>query len=186
MEIEQILREAADHAKELELTVKMQKSIINDLELRLGEEKALCAVWRKRALLAEKESGERDVEGAVPYKAKPDAEARAPELRPYEGDPFTLYRRAIKVFGAPAQKLKCVEELLELALALVRDQLGRTDLVNIAEERADVEIMLCQLSIIQDDQKAADAWAREKLRRLEQMVEAEEEQKRNFCGGMHD
>ena len=36
MEIEQILRDAADHAKELELTVKMQKSIINDLELRLG------------------------------------------------------------------------------------------------------------------------------------------------------
>lgn len=197
------MRDAADHAKELELTVKMQKSIINDLELRLGEEKALCAGWRKRALLAEKELGasggriataaprnDEDVKrlkfkkalvengGPVescPCKEEQTVEEQAPELRPYNGDPYALYKRAIKAFGARAQKLKCVEELLELALALVRDQFGRSDPVNIAEERADVGIMLQQLAMIQDDQEAVDAWAQEKLRRLEQLAEAEEE-----------
>lgn len=190
MELEQILRDAADQAKELELTVKMQKSIIADLELRLGEEKALCAGWRKRALLAEKELGasggriataaprnDKDVEmrGAVRCKEGDAALVRTPECRPYEGNTFALYRRAIRAFGGRTQKLKCIEELLELALALVRDQLWRSDPVNIAEERADVSIMLEQLALIQDDQEAVDAWAQEKLRRLEQLAEAEEE-----------
>lgn len=187
MEIEQILREAADHAKELELTVKMQKSIINDLELRLGEEKALCAGWRKRALLAEKAEDERLLKfkqdlaergGPIesrPYEEEQTVEEQAPELRPYVGDAGALYRRAIKTFGARAQKLKCVEELLELALALVRDQLGRTDRKNISEERADVGIMLYQLAMIQNDEEDVESWINEKLCRLFQTVLAEEE-----------
>ena len=206
MEIEQILRNLADQAKELELTVKMQKGIINDLELRLGEEKALCAGWRERALLAEKESGasggriataaprnDEDIKrlkfkkalvengGPVESCLREDeqaAEDRAPELRPYNGDPFTLYKRAIRAFGAPAQKLKCVEELLELALALVRDQLGRSDRKNISEERADVGIMLYQLGMIQNDEDDVTAWINEKLCRLYVTVRAEEEKNR--------
>lgn len=181
--------ETRKQIEELELTMKMQKSIIEDLELRLGEEKALCAGWRKRALLAEKELGasggriataaprnDKDVEmcSAVTGKVKPDTEKGTSELRTYVGDADALYRRAIKTFGAPAQKLKCVEELLELALALVRDQLGRSDRKNISEERADVGIMLYQLAMIQNDEDDVTAWVYEKLCRLEQTVRAEE------------
>lgn len=171
MEIEQILRDLADQAKELELTVKMQKSIINNLELRLGEEKAMCAGWRQRALLAEKKVGEQDVEGAVPYTVDMDEVRRTGKFRPYNKNPYKLYTRTIHAFGERAQKLKCVEELLELALALVRDQLGRSDPVNIAEERADVRIMLTQLEMIQDDEEAVQKWENEKLCRLEQALD---------------
>ena len=179
--------ETRKQIEELELTIKMQKGIIKDLEKRIGEEKRLCAEWRKRALLAEKAEDKKLLkfkqdlaERGGPIESRPceeeqTVEEQAPELRPYVGDADALYRRTIRTFGARAQKLKCVEELLELALALVRDQLGRTDRKNISEERADVGIMLYQLVMIQNDDDDVTAWVNEKLCRLFQTVLAEEE-----------
>ena len=179
--------ETRKQIEELELTIKMQKGIIKDLEKRIGEEKRLCAEWRKRALLAEKAEDKKLLkfkqdlaERGGPIESRPceeeqTVEEQAPELRPYVGDADALYRRTIRTFGARAQKLKCVEELLELALALVRDQLGRTDRKNISEERADVGIMLYQLGMIQNDDDDVTAWVNEKLCRLFQTVLAEEE-----------
>lgn len=176
MEIEQILRDAADHAKELELTVKMQKSIINDLELRLGEEKALCAGWRKRALVAEKNEKALTptvATGSDQNATVPATDQAARLQRIWASDAGVLLR-AVHHFGPQAQKLKTVEEMLELSLALVRDRLGRSDPANIAEEHADVEIMLQQLSMIQQDKEDVETWTREKLNRLSDILERDE------------
>ncbi|MBQ9719710.1 MAG: hypothetical protein IJV64_03350 [Oscillospiraceae bacterium] len=195
MDHQKMIGELGEAFKELTYTVNIQKTLLRDLETRLAEEKRLCAEWRRRALIAEKENGasggriataaprnDMDIElrnagDAVPYERDQDAEERADNIRPYSGGSYALYKRAIRVFGARAQKLKCVEELLELGLALIRDQLGRSDPANIAEERADVRIMLTQLEMIQDDEEAVQAWVNEKLCRLEQTVTEEEKRR---------
>lgn len=167
--------ETKNRIEELELTIKMQKGIIEDLEKRLAEEKRLCAEWRKRALIAEKAVAKRDVEDAVTYSDASDAAARniLDTKGPYTDYADGVFRKAICTFGERAQKLKTVEELLELGLALVRDQLGRTDLANITEERADVGIMLRQLDMIVNDSMAVDTWTLEKVERLNEMLEGQ-------------
>ena len=53
---------------------------------------------------------------------------------------------AIQTFGEQAQERQTIEELSELVQAICHKHRGRTH--NIAEEIADVEIMLAQLKII--------------------------------------
>ena len=85
-----------------------------------------------------------------------------------------LLERAIQTYGAPRQIMKAVEELGELSAALGRFE-GARDAVapeynrlldNLAEEIADVRVMLDQLCLIYDLEGRADQWRMYKLDRL--------------------
>jgi NTP pyrophosphatase (non-canonical NTP hydrolase) len=55
------------------------------------------------------------------------------------------YEKILNHYGQESQILKTIEELGELTTALSRSLNGREDIDNIAEEIADVEIMLEQM-----------------------------------------
>ena len=61
---------------------------------------------------------------------------------------MNIYQEAINKFGADNQILKAVEELNELATALMHYRQGKANLHQIDNERADVIIVLHQLDII--------------------------------------
>ena len=82
-----------------------------------------------------------------------------------------IYREAVHWFGAESQTRKAAEECVELSLALLHALDGRANLDNIAEEIADVEIMLAQLRLIYGGQDV-DAWKAEKLAALSLKIEA--------------
>ena len=66
---------------------------------------------------------------------------------------------AIRKYGQSAQQFKAIEELSELIRALARCD----DPENIAEEMADVRIMLDQLEIIFDNRERVRRWETKKL-----------------------
>ena len=86
-----------------------------------------------------------------------------------------ICQAAVKKFGRVSQVLKTVEELTELARALVRDlpiDAPEEAEVNVCEEIADVEIMLTQLWLLYDTSEIND-WRDSKLERLARMVGVE-------------
>lgn len=75
--------------------------------------------------------------------------------------------RAIGIFGAEDQTLLAMEECAELIQALSHKLRGRNH--NVEEEIADVEIMLCQMKLLADEEKIK--WYRaEKLSRLDGLI----------------
>lgn len=96
------------------------------------------------------------------------------ELTPEQKD-TALYEAAVEKFGEDAQMLIAVEELGELSKALLKwlryknfDQGRREELLKaIAEERADVSIMLNQLEVMFGENSEAEA---EKLDHLADLV----------------
>ena len=79
-----------------------------------------------------------------------------------------ILRAAIRKYGPGAQRDKAIEELSELIRALARAD----DAENVAEEMADVRIMLDQLEIIFRNGQKVARWEVMKLRRLDQRVHA--------------
>jgi hypothetical protein len=79
-----------------------------------------------------------------------------------------ILRTAIEKYGRGAQRDKAIEELSELIRALARAD----DAENIAEEMADVRIMLDQLEIIFGNGPKVARYEVLKLRRLDQRVHA--------------
>ena len=87
---------------------------------------------------------------------------------------------AVRTFGPAGQLVKAIEELGELTQALckyINDYPGleneehRQSLTDhVAEEMADVAIMLEQLKIILGNHARVDAWTHEKLARLNARV----------------
>lgn len=75
---------------------------------------------------------------------------------------------AVEHYGHGPQIQKTVEELSELIRALAR----LDDLDNIAEEIADVRIMLDQLMIIFGNREAVQVWELRKLQRLNRRMGA--------------
>ena len=75
-----------------------------------------------------------------------------------------IYRHAIAAFGADMQECVAIEECAELIQAITHKHRCRTH--NIAEEIADVEIMLAQLKIINGCASEVDAIHEEKVKRL--------------------
>lgn len=59
-----------------------------------------------------------------------------------------------------------IGEVGELLTAMADHKRGRDTVDHIAEETADVEIMLAQLKIIHQCRDAVKAWRRKKLKRL--------------------
>ena len=76
--------------------------------------------------------------------------------------------QAIVEYGAEAQTDMMIEEMSELAKALLkhRRKESKETLDNILEEIADVQIMLDQMKLIHDDGKATDKYRNVKLLRL--------------------
>lgn len=97
------------------------------------------------------------------------------ELTP-EQQEMALYEKAVEKFGEEAQILIAIEEMSELTKALLKylryKQFGQLDkettIKAIAEERADVEIMLNQLHVIFGDNTEEEI---AKLKHLKALVE---------------
>ena len=81
-------------------------------------------------------------------------------------DEQRIYRAALAAWGADAQTLMVFEEMAELQKELCKAARGKDNREAIAEEIADVEIMLGQMKILHDCTKAAAAYRESKLRRL--------------------
>lgn len=82
----------------------------------------------------------------------------------------SILRAAVEKYGPGAQRMKAIEELGELIRAIARAD----DPDNIAEEMADVEIMLAQLKIILGNDADVERWKAKKLQRLNQRLHAAE------------
>lgn len=76
-------------------------------------------------------------------------------------------RAAAQTFGANPQKAKAVEEMAELTKELCKDLNGQGSLAHIAEEIADVEIMLEQLKLIYSNTALVYAYRKQKIQRLQ-------------------
>ena len=77
---------------------------------------------------------------------------------------FEILSEAIKVFGQKAQEEVAIEEMAELIQAITHKHRGREH--NIAEEIADVEIMLEQLKIINNCASEVEYIKQQKINRL--------------------
>ena len=75
---------------------------------------------------------------------------------------------AINTYGDKAQEMVAIEECAELIQAISHKHRGRE--YNIAEEIADVEIMLEQLKIINHCHKEVEEIHKQKIKRLYQRV----------------
>lgn len=77
----------------------------------------------------------------------------------------TTHQLALSKFGENAQKEMLIEEMAELTQAILKDRRGRES--NIAEEIADVQIVLDQIKLLHPDWKT---WEQIKLKRLEEIL----------------
>lgn len=83
-----------------------------------------------------------------------------------------IYKAALSKFGATKQIFKTFEEMAELQVAIGQNQTkGIGNYNDIAEEIADVRIMLEQMLILFDCRGLSDRYRREKVARLEKAVE---------------
>ena len=82
----------------------------------------------------------------------------------------TLCSRALRAWGAEMQSVVAAEELSELQKELCKSVRGEDNADAIAEEIADVQIMLEQMMLLHDCRDDVDEWRRRKLERLEQRL----------------
>jgi len=84
-----------------------------------------------------------------------------------------IFRRASDTWGAVAQMIVAVEECAELQQAIIKAIRTGKSSINLAEEIADVSIMLDQLVFLfpEIDTKVK-AWRKTKLARLENKLDA--------------
>ena len=78
----------------------------------------------------------------------------------------TIYTQAIAKWGAQAQTLMVMEEMAELQKELCKHARGRENTEHIAEEIADVLIMLEQMMVLHGCEKRAAVLKEYKLERL--------------------
>lgn len=77
-------------------------------------------------------------------------------------------QRAIDAWGKSSQLIICIEEMAELTKELSKNLRGQDNDLGIAEEVADVEIMLEQLKLIFDIRTDVECVKNDKLIRLDQ------------------
>lgn len=86
-----------------------------------------------------------------------------------------IFRKALETYGPDAQTLMVFEEMAELQKELCKHARGKDNRLAIAEEIADVWIMLNQMILLHDCAEDVKRIMKEKLERLEgnlQEVEA--------------
>lgn len=81
-----------------------------------------------------------------------------------------LCTQAVKHFGSDSRILLAIEEMAELQKELCKHSRGRDNYYNIAEEIADVQIMLEQLMIMFDCRETVEEWKFAKLMRLKELM----------------
>lgn len=79
-------------------------------------------------------------------------------------------RSAIEHYGAEPQKLMVMEEMSELQKELCKNSRGHDNHINIAEEIADVLIMLEQMVILYDCAEQVEDWHKVKVARLKKRI----------------
>ena len=82
-----------------------------------------------------------------------------------------IYRAALVVFGDSRQIEKTFEEIGEFMEALIKCKYGRDKMPHLAEEMADVHIMLDQMAVLFGCVDEVERMKRYKIRRLEQRIE---------------
>lgn len=83
-----------------------------------------------------------------------------------------IYNRALKLFGAHMQMIVALEECSELQKELTKTIRGNGDLSNLAEEIADVEIMLDQMKLLFKLQSKVIEYKGAKIVRLKKVIES--------------
>jgi DNA-directed RNA polymerase subunit F len=81
---------------------------------------------------------------------------------------MNIYEQAVNKFGADHQILKAVEELNELAVALMHYRDGKATSEQVMNEVADVQILFEQLELIFEMESAP--FVHEKLKKLEIII----------------
>ena len=81
-----------------------------------------------------------------------------------------VLNRAINKYGPTIQKTVAIEEMSELTKEIVKDIRDMPCRLAIAEEIADVEIMLEQLKIIYEAHEAVEQFKASKINRLNQRM----------------
>ena len=88
-----------------------------------------------------------------------------------------VLKEAISRYGDDMQITVCIEELSELTKELCKFKRGEGKKLNIAEEMADVRIMLDQLEIIFDNSEDVQDWYKYKVNRLKSRIRIEKKAK---------
>lgn len=83
-----------------------------------------------------------------------------------ESKKFSIYKKAISSFGKVAQMIVAIEECSELQKELTKALRGKVNLLGIAEEIADIEIMLEQLKLIFDNAQEVEKFKNAKIIQL--------------------
>lgn len=86
-------------------------------------------------------------------------------------DKYAIYIRALEAYGAQAQTLMCMEEMSELQKELCKHARGADNVHQIAEEIADVRIMLDQMELLHGCGVLVADYEQVKLLRLEKRLE---------------
>jgi len=81
-----------------------------------------------------------------------------------------IYRLVVNQYGESYQVDKAIEEMGELIQALIKYRQHGTNKDNVAEEMADVEIILSELKLIFSNRESVKEWKKYKLERLESNV----------------
>ena len=84
-----------------------------------------------------------------------------------------ILRGVQEEFGLAYEMVVAIEELSELTKELTKEMRGRGDEEAIAEEMADVEIVIAHLKMIYNNAAKVAGWRNRKLRELEQMLREE-------------
>ncbi len=84
-----------------------------------------------------------------------------------------ICRKALQTYGSKAQICMVFEEFSELQKELCKNLRGKDNLAQIAEEIADVRIVLRQMEILFDCREAVAAQEQRKLERLELRIGSE-------------
>lgn len=82
-----------------------------------------------------------------------------------------IYKQAIETYGINMQSIIAIEEMAELIKEICKWFRGKADINAIAEESADVSIVLEQLQLIHDIKSGMNRYREEKLERLEHQLE---------------
>lgn len=82
-------------------------------------------------------------------------------------DEEKIFRTALNTYGADAQTLMVMEEMSELQKELCKHARGENNRLAIAEEIADVQIMLEQMIILHNCAQEVESFRLSKLERLE-------------------
>ena len=77
-----------------------------------------------------------------------------------------ILKNALKHYGANSQRIVAIEEMSELTKELCKVARCEENIAHIAEEIADVRIMLDQMEILFDCRKQVELMESEKLERL--------------------